>query len=234
VLQNLDERQADKGTLLLEIKATGIGLVSDLADLCDLPAGDFEVTKTEEQQPLAVKKFDEDKEGNAIVSERSWVLTLKPKAGLTAPPTAFAFAKVKPPTKDKDGLKFYRYVDADLTEVGESVTLEARYAATGWGLQRWLLLGVAAMVLLLAAGVALVWLLVGKATGPTGPRLPSDINAFTVLQLLERARAKGGLSPAEAADLDADIGRVERFYFADDKASSPDLRAVAEKWVARS
>ena len=63
--QTLDERQADKGKLILEVKAVGVGLVPDLerAVRRSTPAG-FEITKTEDQG-VAVKKFEEDAEKNA-------------------------------------------------------------------------------------------------------------------------------------------------------------------------
>jgi hypothetical protein len=232
VIQTLDERQANKGVLLLEIKATAVGLIPDAGDLFDPPGGGFEVVKSEEQQPLAVKKFDEDKEGNAIVSERSWVLTLQPKPGLPEGPKTFRFASLKLPTKEKDGKLFQRYSDADLVTVEEQVSLEREYASDMglWARYSGWLLAAGLGAFLAAVGVVVYRL--SRPTGPTGPTLPADLNAFTVLQLLERVRANGELPLAQRAELDAVIAGLERHYFADDKAADiPNLRAIAEKWI---
>ncbi|MFO0852333.1 MAG: hypothetical protein U0871_27770 [Gemmataceae bacterium] len=231
VIQTLDERQANKGVLLLEIKATGVGLVPDAADLYDAPGGGFEVVKSDEQQPLAVKKFDEDKEGNAVLSERSWLLTLQAKPGQPEGPKAFKFASLKLPTKEKDGKLFQRYSDADLVTVDEEVSLEREYASDpGWA--PWLTRGAIALGVLLAAAIGLAWWRASRTAAATGPVLPADLNAFTVLQLLERVRAEGHLSATQRAELDAAIAGLERHYFADERAvAPPDLRVIAEKWV---
>src|SRR5262249_21207942 len=95
VTQTLDERQAGKGVLLLEVKAVGVGLVPTLEALCGTIAPEgFEVTKTEDQG-LAVKKFEEDADKNGVVSERTWMLTLKGREGQAGLPTTFRFAAVK-------------------------------------------------------------------------------------------------------------------------------------------
>ena len=65
VTQTLDERQADKGKLILEVKADGVGLVPDLDELCDdrAPPG-FEVDEDRRPGRSAVKKFEEDADKN--------------------------------------------------------------------------------------------------------------------------------------------------------------------------
>ena len=141
VTQTLDERQAAKGTLLLEVKAVGVGLVPALAELVgDVAPAGFEVTKTEDQG-LGVKKFDEDATGTAVVSERTWQLTLRGKDGQAELPKTFRFPAAKVPTKE---VIFQRYADADLTPVGEEVSLEAEYGKTAarWP---WIAAGAAAI-----------------------------------------------------------------------------------------
>ena len=116
--------------LILEIKAVGVGLVPELEDLCDVNPGGFEVTKTEDLG-VAVKKFEEDSEKNAVVTERVWTLTLKGQEGQAELPKSFTFASVKLPTKEKDGILYQRYNDADLAAVEQTVSLEQRYGTEG-------------------------------------------------------------------------------------------------------
>lgn len=231
VTQTLDERQADKGILLLEIKAVGVGLVPDLDDLAGpvAPEG-FEVAKVEDQG-LAVKKFEEDAAKNAVLSERVWQITLKGRDGQAALPKTFRFASVKVPTKEKEGILYQRYSDADLAAVEQDVSLERQYGSKS---DLWLYLLIGGGVF----GIALLGLLVWLATRPrkvmaTGLQLPADLNAFTVLELLQRLKADGPLNPAQRADLEGAILGIEEYYFAADRNghSPPDLRGIAERWA---
>src|SRR5207253_9637820 len=48
ITQTLDERQADKGKLLLEVKATGVGLVGPLDELLTLDVPGFDVKNVDD------------------------------------------------------------------------------------------------------------------------------------------------------------------------------------------
>src|SRR5262249_4442787 len=162
----LDERQADKGVLLLEGKAVGVGLVPALEALCGTIApGGFEVTKTEDQG-LAGKKFEEDADKNGVVSERTWRLPPKGREGRARLPTTFRFAAVKLPAKE---VIYQRYSDADLAAVGEEVSLEKTY-----GQRRSRAVWVAVAVgsaLLLALGVV-IWIATRRKPVAGGPAIP--------------------------------------------------------------
>lgn len=229
VTQTLDERQADKGVLILEVKGVGVGLVPDLADLCTLDAAGFEVAKTE-ALGLGVKKFDEDAEANAVVSERTWQLTLKGKEGLAALPTAFRFATVRVPTKET---LYQRYSDADLLPVAQEVTLEKVYGAKG---TRWKwLMAVGGLVALLV--LAVVVRAVSRRKPPAaGSGLPERLDPFVTAALLRDLRGRPGLTPAQISAIDADVAEVERYYFSADEpsAAAPDLRRLVERWTAET
>ena len=49
ITQTLDERQADEGKLILEVKATGQGLIPSLEDLVDVSPDEFDVANIEDQ-----------------------------------------------------------------------------------------------------------------------------------------------------------------------------------------
>ena len=172
-------------------------------------------------------KFDEERDG--IVSERTWTLTLQAQEGLQAPPRTFAFATA---LVEAEPDEHFRYVDADLASVGPLVDLEERYAEPD---RTWLLW--IPVVLVLGAGA---WLglrrLARPAAAPQGRfQIPEPVNPFTVLGVLRDIQARNGLSPDALTELEHEIAALEATYFGDDEpASPPDLRQVAERWVARA
>jgi hypothetical protein len=225
----LDERRAKDGILGLEVEARGRGLVpplDSLVDLSGLPAGGFEVAKTDDPGPSAVELLD-DEQGVALGCERRFVLELRGLTGQTALPTSFRF----PPVRVADAkVTRSRFVDADVVAVDEVVALDATYGARA----RWpWLLGAAALALLLGTA----WLRARRpAAAVAAPRfqLPARATPFAVLELLGRLRASGAVAPADRAALDEAIAALERAHFAPGSAgASPDLAAVAGHWVGK-
>lgn len=228
VTQTLDERQAEKGVLLLEVKAVGVGLVPEWAELVgDYVPDGFEVSKTE-SQGLAVKKFEEDSDRNGVVSEQVWTLTLKGREDRPELPKSFKFAAVQVPTKEA---LYQRYADADLTPVSEEVSLERTY-----GKQKsfWLWYALAGVVGLLALGAIAAVVLLRQ-----GPRvavdrgLPTDLDPFAAAALLREIRERPELSASQRAALDQDLAAIERHHFAAaaNGQPAPDLRKIVERWA---
>jgi hypothetical protein len=226
VTQTLDERQADKGVLILEIKAVGVGLVPDLPDLCTLGWEGFEVVKTEDQG-IGVKKFEEDADRNEVVSERAWTITLKAQEGLTELPKAFRFAEVKLPTKES---LFQRYVDADLATVTQEVSLEKTYGQPSkrWA---WLLAGGVLAGLVLLGGV--LWLALRRTAAPVVATLPENPSPFVAAGLLRELRDRPEVTPAQRAAIDQDLAAVEQHFFSADPVGTPapDLGALVRRWA---
>ena len=228
VTQTLDERQADKGILLLEVKAVGVGLVPPLKDLCEFAPAGFEITKTDDQG-VAVKKFEEDADKNGVVTERIWTLTLKGQEGQSELPKSFTFGTVKVPTKES---LFQRYADADLVTVEQTVPLEKTYGKEGRA-PRWMRNVAIALV------IGIIGLIIRLATWARRPKqtdtgLPADVDAFTVAALLRDAQTKPGLTGEQKAALSADLETVERYYFSADRNGDPppNLRGMAQRWAA--
>jgi hypothetical protein len=228
VTQTLDERQADKGTLILEVKAVGQGLVPDWSELIGafVPSG-FDVVKTEDQG-LGVKKFEEDADRNVIVSERTWHLTLKGKDGQVELPKTFKFAPVKVPTKE---VVYQRYADADLTPVGEEVSLEQTYGqkASRWP---WYVAGLTVGPLLLF--IAAVLLVRRRTVGPVARGVPTALTPFIAAAILREIRARPEVTVAQRAALDQDLAAIERHFFSAQANGQPgpDVRAIVERWVS--
>lgn len=222
ITQLLDERRADEGKVTLEIKAKAKGLIPNLESILQLDLPGFVVTKRDDQG-ASVNKFAETQDG--VESERIWLLALAPENEHERP-NRFVFGR---PLVEGTKATYQRYDDADLATVSPEVALTGTRNRTEpvWV---WVLLGVAAVAYFL-------WFLFAKpAAGTAGPRkqtlaLPSHVNAFTVLSLLQQIGAQRKLDDAQKQKLAADIARIEACHF--DRAQDPtlDLEAVARGWL---
>jgi hypothetical protein len=226
--QTLDERQAKDGKLILEVKASAIGLLPELAEIVDLSGADrsgFDVAKTDDRGNSVVK-FDEA--GTGIDAERVWTLTMRAKSALPALPTSFAFGKPKVETAANE---HFRYVDADLASVGETVALEREYGNPS---RRWIWWIPAGVVALVGVALGVRRLRRPKVLAEGRFRVPEPVNPFTVLGLLRDIEANDGLAPAQHAELGEDIRAIEHHFFVEQGEEEPDLRGIAETWAERA
>ncbi|HEX3869648.1 MAG TPA: hypothetical protein VHV77_04345, partial [Pirellulales bacterium] len=172
--QILDERQADTGKLLLEIKASARGLVPNLDELVDLQFEGFEIAAIDDRG-VAVAKFDDESPRVAILSERSWVVRLDATDGPVAAETPFHFAASQLP---EARMTWHRYSDADLENVGESVTLQSRYGQRNLP---WLAMGIAAAMIAILAAAGFVMFRRLRAPAETASvELPDPLTPFSV------------------------------------------------------
>ncbi|MGD9126470.1 MAG: hypothetical protein PVH19_03745, partial [Planctomycetia bacterium] len=237
VTQILDERQADEGKLILEVKATGHGLIPSLDAIVDITPKDFEVVGAEDQG-LAVSKFAEDSAKNCIVSERSWLVTLKAKDHLTERPKKFAFAETKlPNTKSL----MQRYNDADLVAADKVVTLASQYGTPNRAIY-WMIGGVGGLMLL--TGILIMIVLIRstlRQQQPVDSMMPKEITPFSVLSMLRTVEQHhDNLSDTHREELSQAINHIEEYYFVasksngsttpDDHHAEPDLTQVARTW----
>ena len=227
--QTLDERQSDKGRFDLEIKATALGLVPDLASILTVPPAGFEVAVVEDKG-VAVSRFDPESPENAIDTERQWLVSLRANPKAESPVQAFQFP---PSTQDGVEVTYQRYNDADLEEVQAEVPLVRAAVAPKfnrlWWLAGGLVLGFTALMM------AWRWFQ-SRPTTTVAVRfpVPENITPFSVLGLLRSIEQKNGLSPAGKSELATTINRIERHYFLAPEASDLDLRGIAESWARKS
>lgn len=223
ITQTLDERQADKGKLLLEIKALGRGLIPELEQLVAVAPAGFDVVRVDDPG-VSVAKYDVESAEPAVLSERLWTVTLAAHAGQQ--PRSFTFAKAK--VADAK-MTYQRFQDADLINATEQIDLDANYGKLDRAWLWWLGGGGVVCVALGVVGVRR-W---RRRPAPTRPRfeLPSDITPFTVLQLLGRLQHEDGLRPEQKAELAESITTIQRRYFAAQEAPDVNLRQLAEKWL---
>lgn len=229
--QILDERQAEQGKLIVEIKATAQGLIGGLDQVLDLNPDGFEVVKTEDRG-LSVGKFAEDSDQIAVVSERNWLVTLRARDDQGAKPASFRFGKAK---VDGTDMIYQRYQDADLAAAKEEVSLEHAYGKGGVRLWAWVA-GAAVGVVVLALLAAVVLWLRSRPKAARGVDLPEHLTPFTVTTLLQRIEREGRMSEVHRAELRGAIADLEQRYFAaeGDGNGEVDLRRLAETWAVRA
>ena len=92
--------------------------------------------------------------------------------------------------------------------------------------------------LVLAAAGVLVYTWVNRRPAEVDTRwsLPETLTPFNVLALLRGIERNNGFDAKSRQDLNHCIESIERFYFAGNghgRGEPPNLRSVAEQWLAR-
>jgi len=228
VAETLDERQAKDGKLILEVKASALGLVPPLDEIVTVQNADFKVAKTEDQG-LSIARFDPDAEGNAIVSERTWLITMEAADTITERPTKYKFPEPKVATAETI---YQRFVDADLAKVGPDVDLEARYGEPSRAWLWWTLGGVAAITLLSILAYRFRPPTSAAATGRFA--LPDPVTPFSVLGLLRDIQLQDAVPESKRRELATSIASLESHYFAGSNQAVPDLKQVASTWISQT
>jgi len=229
ITQTLDERQADEGKLIVEITATGRGLIPDLDEIVDLKRENFELVSVDDQGVLP-SAFDKESDEIQIVSDRGWTVEYKAIEG-NGDLESFSFGETL--LADVSN-KFQRYDDADLVEVQQTVSLEKNYASFSWKFLYWLIPLIVFGLVGIVAGVFFMKRVEHSHT--TRFRVPEDINPFTVLTLLNDIKERNGINTEQATELQNSINRVEEYYFGETENGhqAEDLEQLAETWVNRA
>ncbi|MEW6745857.1 MAG: hypothetical protein AB1486_24210 [Planctomycetota bacterium] len=224
--QTLDERQAAKGRLILEVKATAQGLIPDLDTIVELAPAEFAVTNVEDQG-VAVSEFDEESEEPAVLTKRTWMITMEGREGLAKLPETFSFGSPRVAGAEAE---FMRYVDADLEKVEATLSLEHQYGETGssW----WWILPVG-LVVLAVAGFFVARAMRGTVTVTRGRfQIPGTITPFTAIGVLRDIQHNNGI--LDRQELESEIERIERYYFFESDGEPPDLERIVHAWVQRA
>ena len=229
ITQTLDDRETEK--LKVEVKATAQGLVPALDQLLEFDPAEFDVVDIEDQG-VSVSRFDPDADENVVQSDRTWMISLNAKDGLTEHPKSFQFAAAKSDV-DVNEMIFQRFEDADLATVQREVSLEQQYGepTKAW---IWWPVGLTTGCLFLVAAV-LKWKPKTKIAKAKRFQLPESVTPFTVLGLLRDIERNNGLDDRKRQELASSINRIEQYYFEGANGEDePDIRQIAETWVRQS
>lgn len=233
VTQILDERQAEKGELLVEVKANGHGLMPDLKTLFPkLEFPGFQLGEVEDNG-VSVSRFDPESSEGSIVSDRSWVLHLAADPSKANSRVAFSFGEPAVAAKE---VTYQRYVDADLKTEQRTIDLQARYGqSSGWkAYWPWIVGG-------LALVVAFAWWL-----SPLGQRpakesaqraLPEVLTPFQAIAILQEVEQSNRLNPEVLNQLRQTIADLEQRFFDDTATTLPstaELRELAQRWLSKA
>jgi hypothetical protein len=238
--QTLDARVFNENEeITLELHATGKGLMPSLEKLVALDIAGFEITKKDDQG-LSIARVESGAASVNAVSERTWLLTLKPAADAGELHT-FKFPEPTM-TTNSDGSKlvaksvFKEYNNADLKEVDSELVLEGLVLnpPPTWP---WFA-GSAAVLLLLGIGA---WRMARRDDGQiVAPvyQVPDVCTPFAVIDLLHRidAAPPKSLGASHRDQLRGTIRDLEQIHFAPDATQTNghgDLQAVARDWVGK-
>lgn len=236
ITQILDQREAAKGKLTLDIKATAHGLLPELADVLDVNIPGFAVEKIADQG-LSINRMDTEGERPTPISERSWLVSLTAAQSGASKQAARIF-RFPQPRKPDFKVSYKQYSDADVTDVDPSVAL------AGLPLDRsrpWLaiVIGLGVCALVVAMSV-ITYRRRSRAAPREAPlyHVPHTLTPFTVIELLQQiaSDARVGLSTEHRQRLLKEVLHLEERFFSptSNGEAPPDLSAIARHWVSQA
>lgn len=233
VTQILDERQMEEGKLILEVRATGRGLVPEFEELFGaVEFGGFEPIQPPVDEGLVIEKFDETDSRNVVASQRSWTVNLRPSAGAATDQSEFRFPDPALPVTE---LVWQRYEDADLQPVAQVVRLQEALRPPGFRRGWWMAAAGVGGIGLLLGGIALVRSMRRRPTGSL--ELPQQLTPFGLIGMLKQIDANS-LGARQREELAESIATLERWYFASTRpemgeasGAAPDLGRIARTWL---
>ena len=234
VAMTLDEREwRGGGKLALEISATGNGIIPAFTEL--FAADGAENTEMEiKDSGLNISSVQTEKGIVKPQANRSWQISYLRKKGALSP-AAFRFP---PPTKEflQSKIEYKHYVDADLETIGAKTALAGIALPQSPQVVRYGLL-IAAFFFVNLAFVFFMrrW---GRPVAPPASAfaLPREITPFSVVAFLRRLQLERvtKLNEKNRAALQDEIKSIESAFFsADGEATQMDLRAIAQRWIAK-
>jgi hypothetical protein len=228
----MDEREWRKeGKVVVEVTAKGTGVIPSHLQMFDYEREGFDTEVTD--NGLSITQFLSDGKKRTAQADRGWQFTYKRKKDLRGDVT-LKFPAIKP-SVTATNVEYKHYQDADL------VSVDAKQAAAGvllrsGGSSLARNVGVAVGVIGVAVGLFMVMRRrPQQAQVAGGLAVPAQITPFSVVAFLQRIQREyaAKLDEGKRQSLQAQIREIESAFFSggNSSAASPDLEAVARKWL---
>jgi hypothetical protein len=228
----MDEREWRKeGKVVVEVTAKGTGVIPSHLQMFDYEREGFDTEVTD--NGLSITQFLSDGKKRTAQADRGWQFTYKRKKDLRGDVT-LKFPAIKP-SVTVTNVEYKHYQDADL------VSVDAKQAAAGVLLRS----GGSSLARNIGVTVGVVGLAVGlfmiarrrpqQTQAVDGLTVPAQITPFSVVAFLQRIQREyaAKLDEGKRQSLQAQIREIESAFFSggNSSATSPDLEAVARKWL---
>ncbi len=233
VAQILDAREWEKTReLTLTVRASGHGLVPDLANLLD-STGDNRFNAEVQDSALRIRDLATQAPTIVPITERRWEIRLTPEAG-AGQPNRYSFPKfhTEPESVDYKEWRNGRQIRVAPDRIVSGVPLVSRSYMPAFLVTMGLIIIGFAIWLLTKRG-SLLW------TGSRKHyRLPSPVTPYTVLTLLRQLESdpKVTFGKEERAELEQTIRLLEDHYFSSERqgeGNGVDLDYTARQWIQR-
>jgi hypothetical protein len=222
----LDQRETGKeGTVTLEIRASGHGLVPAIGELIKLPIEGFEVSSTDDRE-LQVDELDARTDDGAPISTHEWRLVLEPKSENL--PENFTFPEVLAnlSTREDEGLTLQKYEDVDLVAVEQTTPIQGGSSKS----PPYLLLLTPLLLVICISTYFLFFKKREEIAIQNGPELPATLTPVSLLAFLEDLHRDTQLSKEARAKIQKSIKSLEDRSFGpeSDIPTIDELREIAE------
>jgi hypothetical protein len=226
----MDEREWRKeGKVVIEVAAKGKGVIPPHTQMFDFAREGFDVEVTD--NGLSVAQFVSDGKTKTAQADRGWQFTYKRKKDLRGDVTlSFPAIKSGIVTTNVD---YKHYQDADL------VSITPKEAAAGVALRSGgstlaRNAGLAVGAIVIAAGLfVLARRRPAREQTAGGLTMPVQVTPFSVVAFLRRIQREyaAKLDENSRQSLQSQIREIESAFFSGKGEKSPDLEAVARKWM---
>lgn len=228
VTQILDERQAENGKLVLEIKASSQGLVPELESILSIDPRDFEVSEIQDNG-VSVSQFDPTSRKPMINSDRSWLVSLEAKSGLAEKPSSFTFPQANVEVEE---FVFQRYDDADLAVADATIDLKASYGKRSSAKTVWAVIGILSFGVAILVGVIGYWRRAPTVEEKPETLISENMSPFAAISLLQDIYDSDGISIERKNELAKTITNLEAHYFGFEHSDSkPNVVEELQKWT---
>ena len=233
VVQTLNDNELEEGTVDVEVKVTGHGVLPPVDHLLDLSYPGF-VVREINALPVSVLEFDPESAENVVSCERLAMVSLTAD-DMDSVHDKFYFAKPLSSAKSFE-TAFRRFDDADIVMTSSEVDLEDIESTLPANVL-WILIGLGTAALVIATACYSIARRKPQELILETPKVapPLAVSPFSTLDYLQSLDQQIDFSDSVRGELRNEIESIEQAYFQRPMNNEkPDLVATIVKWRGRS